>query len=121
MGQCIENRWISVPGTSKAEGIKRGVVKLLRFIDDDAAYLNWKAAHPHGFVVNSEPHPKGDYIKLHRATCQTLKTPPKAGGGWTTTYIKTCDLDVNNLEAYFQRETSQLPTPCKLCNPKSAS
>lgn len=91
-----------------------------RFVNDETGFLAWKQQHPNGFVVNSEPVPKADYIVLHRTSCGKLKTPPTPGGGWTTTYIKTCGEDRQALEEAIKRETTEYPSACKLCHPRSA-
>ena len=66
------------------------------FDDDDAAYLAWLAAHPHGYVVNAARN--GHYRILHRATCGTITNGPPNGDTWTAgQYIKVCALTPRQL------------------------
>ena len=85
-----------------------------RFVDDDAGYLRWNAAHPDGYVVNV---PRGDGSggprMLHRAICRTITGTPSRGSVWTGPYIKVC----GELE---ELETAYAPgslTACALCVP----
>jgi hypothetical protein len=61
------------------------------FVDDDPGYLAWIAAHPDGYVLNSERKPTARYLVLHRATCHTM-APRRATDRrtWTISYRKTC-------------------------------
>jgi hypothetical protein len=57
-----------------------------RFVDDDDSYLEWLAAHPEGFVINTERSPRAAYVMLHRSSCRTIgATPTRGANGPTTT------------------------------------
>jgi hypothetical protein len=45
---------------------------LSRFHNDDAAYEQWLAAHPTGYVFNDFPGRDASMKLFHRATCPTL-------------------------------------------------
>ena len=89
---------------------------LIQFIDDDSGYLNWLAANPNGFVVNSERTPKSGYLILHRVSCSHINSSDRKN--WTTTgYAKTCSLDQSALAAWASAITSGVLDACHFCKP----
>ena len=89
------------------------------FLDDDAAYLAWRDAHPSGFIINHDRSPSRAYIKLHRTLCQSLCGDPPTGPGssWTTAYGKTCAESIADLTEWAKQRTGADPDPCGLCEP----
>ena len=85
------------------------------FIDDDAGFIRWRDTHPDGFIVNHDREPKPSYLKLHRATCQTLQgVLPGRGDNWTTAYAKTCSDDLNELRQWARNLGGELDA-CRTC------
>ena len=76
------------------------------FADDDAAYLDWIAANPGGFVVNTPRAMPATSMILHRATCRSISAlQPQAGvGGFTERdYIKICAAEIGDLREWAAR------------------
>lgn len=89
------------------------------FVNDDAGYLNWLAAHQDGFVVNAYARPTARYLKLHRATCHTINGKPTRGDSWTTRgFAKICAASTQDLEDWARRELVGTLQPCGACHPK---
>lgn len=87
-----------------------------QFIDDDAGYLQWIAAHPEGLVVNCNRNPTPSYLILHKATCQTITHLQPSSAHWTKDYIKICSLTMTELNRWAHHIGGTL-THCQLCNP----
>lgn len=88
------------------------------FVDNDAAYLAWLAAHPSGYVLNHERRPSARYLVLHRADCWTVT--PQDGGDtrtWTSAYPKTCAATRAALTDWSEANAGRRPSPCKTCRP----
>lgn len=88
-----------------------------RFLNDDAGYVSWLTAHPHGFVLNTYPHVTSDYLILHRAACRTINRPLADGREWTRQYGKTCDDDRASVELWAMDQTGSSVQPCTHCLP----
>jgi hypothetical protein len=86
------------------------------FRDDDTGYLAWLAAHPRGFVLNSNRSPRPDYLILHRATCRTISGKPTRGGPWTGPYIKVCGDDPLEIAAWAGATVGAPPRRCRVCS-----
>jgi hypothetical protein len=85
------------------------------FHDNDGGYLAWLAAHPDGFVLNTNRTPRPSYLMLHRATCGTISGTPARGAGWTTgDYAKVCGTRTE-LENFARLRVGGDPTPCGDC------
>ncbi len=69
------------------------------YLDDDAGYLAWTAAHPHEYVLNTERSPNPNYLRLHRAACRMINGMPANGRHWTLHYRKVCGTRAE-LESY---------------------
>ncbi len=93
---------------------------ITRFVDDDAGYLAWLAAHPDGYVLNTYPHVTASYLVLHRTRCRTINRPLSAGRQWTQQYGKTCADRRAELVSWAQRETGKAVHPCGACLPGEA-
>lgn len=89
--------------------------EVVSFVSDESGYLTWIAAHPRGFVVNSERRPKPNYLVLHRATCRTISGRPARGRTFTDPFRKTCAADLGSIVAWAEAVGSV--TPCRLCAP----
>lgn len=90
----------------------------ISFVDDDAGYVGWIAAHPDGYVLNHQRKPSGRYLVLHRATCYTMG-PRDAGDSrtWTTAYPKTCAASTADLDSWAVSNTAARPKRCAVCRP----
>lgn len=110
-----------VPTTDIREDrdVSKGVTPLMHtFKDDDAGYVAWIDANPHGFVVNSFRRPTPDYLVLHKATCKFISRMTPEPIRWTSgDYIKTCAGDLGELERWARDATGGPPSPCAMCKP----
>jgi hypothetical protein len=86
----------------------------MEFVDEDDAYLRWVAAHPEGFVLNTNRSPRADYLMLHRATCHTISGEPARGSQWTRDYMKVCG-SREDLYEWARRTAGGVPTECSMC------
>ncbi len=86
------------------------------FVDDEPGYLAWLAAHPYGFVLNSERRPRSTYLVLHRAGCGTISGAPARGKTFTSPFRKTCAPAAASLTAWALAAAGP-PSPCGLCKP----
>jgi len=93
----------------------RHAVDVQRFIDDDAGYIRWLAAHPEGFVLNTERSPKPGYLVLHRASCPKISQLQRSATQWTRDYIKFCG-HRTELEALARHEVGGEPRCCGICD-----
>ena len=87
------------------------------FVDDDAGYVAWLAAHPSGYVLNHERSPSTRYLVLHRAGCWTMA--PRGGDTrtWTIAYPKTCAATSAALTDWAEANAGRPPSPCGTCHP----
>ncbi|HEY3374031.1 MAG TPA: hypothetical protein VGK02_03095 [Candidatus Aquicultor sp.] len=84
---------------------------MIRFENDDSAYLSWLEMNPSGFVVNCDRNPKPSYLILHSATCGFISTSKRSN--WTTNdYIKICSSDKEELQKWAKEKVRG---PLKLC------
>ena len=94
---------------------------MIKFENDDAAYLEWLAAHPGGYVVNVRRKASPDYIVLHRANCPHISRPPAVTGAYTERgYRKVCSEDQETLRKYARsegRSDGSFSTECGQCKP----
>lgn len=88
-----------------------------RFVDDDAGYAAWLAAHPRGHVLNLFPHVSSSYLVLHRSSCRTVNRHLAAGRRWTDQGGKACSDDPAELAAWARRETGKSIHTCSACRP----
>jgi hypothetical protein len=88
---------------------------IIEFLHDEGGYLAWTEGHRNGYVLNCAPHPRADYLVLHRATCGTIAGKPSRGDTWTVTYQKVCSDSRDEIE----RWAAQIgpPTRCGICKP----
>jgi len=75
---------------------------------NDDTYLAWLAAHPDGYVINTEPSGRGD-MRLHRAGCRTIQYRPPFVG---TSYIKICCTRVDEADQWAMQRRG---TPASRC------
>lgn len=90
------------------------------FLDDDAGYLAWLAAHEDGFVLNTYAHVAAGYLVLHEARCRTINRDLAPGKAWTAQYGKACADSVDELVAWAAQRTSGTPHGCGTCQPDVA-
>jgi hypothetical protein len=89
------------------------------FDNDEAGYLQWVDTHPGGFVLNAYRHPGAmpDPYILHRASCNTIKTP-KFTNYTTTSFAKICSESRQELvEWWANSHSNHLFRACKFCKP----
>lgn len=60
------------------------------FSNDDAGYLDWCAAHPNGYIVNSGNPPNSTYLQMHRTGCYHMRNLYGNAEHHTGGYQKTC-------------------------------
>jgi len=84
------------------------------FVDDDAAYEAWLAAHADGYVWALS---QGGASVLHRATCRRISGRPPAGRAWTHFYGKACAADRIEMVAWVRARSGSDPVPCRTCLP----
>jgi hypothetical protein len=88
------------------------------FDSDDDGYLFWVDANPDGFVVNSSRKPRPNYLILHRAACKSIPRTAPEPIRWTSgDYIKTCSVDIGELERWARDVTGGTLSPCGMCEP----
>ncbi len=97
---------------------------ITEFVGDDAAYLDWLAGHPSGFVLNIRSWCDPSYMVLHRATCRTISVTVDgaAFGGFTErAYRKICADTIDELHGWTKshgRPDGSFSKRCKLCRPE---
>ncbi|NCO65016.1 MAG: hypothetical protein COW32_02290 [Candidatus Aquicultor secundus] len=85
---------------------------MIRFENDDNAYLSWLEMNPSGFVVNCERNPKPHYLMLHTASCRHISTSKRSN--WTTNeYIKVCSMDMHELKKWAKGRVGGELQPCR--------
>lgn len=89
------------------------------FWDRDSEYLAWLKAHPNGYVLNTEPTPKPDYLILHRVSCGHLWRKDPRQFGKTQAYRKVCSMEITELQQWADKQFSSPAnlTPCGACKP----
>ena len=91
---------------------------LTYFDNDDAAYLEWLARNPDGYVVNVRETLSPDYVVLHRATCPTISRPQEPGAYTERSYRKLCGrtlADVAEAPIWCGRIKGSFTTRCAIC------
>jgi len=91
------------------------------FRDDDAGYLAWLAANPHGYVVNIVRNHSVAAARLHHATCRTIGGQNPRNGAWTGPYVKVCAEQLAAAEEWATNTVRKPIPPCGICHPSSAS
>jgi hypothetical protein len=86
-----------------------------RFQNDEAGYLRWLEANPHGYVVNvDEPNHIAQYPMVHRATHKVLSSPHRTN--YTTgRYIKICSDNLQELEGWSKQKYGRQLVRCAQC------
>jgi hypothetical protein len=86
-----------------------------RFDNDEAGYLKWVQANPHGFIANVDRAGSvPTYPMVHAATHRALSSP-KIGNFTTGDYIKLCSTDLDALEEYSRTKFGRSLTRCSQC------
>lgn len=88
------------------------------FDNDDAAYLEWLAGNPDGYVVNVREKLSPDYVMLHRATCPTISGPQEPGAYTERSYRKLCGrtlADVAEAPTWCRRARGSFTKRCSIC------
>lgn len=85
------------------------------FDNDEAGYLKWIQANPHGFVANVDrAGAVPQYPMVHAATHGSISSP-KIGNFTTGAYVKLCCTDLAALEQYSQTKFGRTLTRCSQC------
>lgn len=87
------------------------------FLNDDAGYLRWLAAHEDGFVLNTYAHVAAGYLVVHEARCRTINRDLASGKAWTMQYGKACADTILELVEWAAERTSGTPHGCGTCQP----
>lgn len=87
------------------------------FRDDDAGYLAWLAAHPHGYVVNIARNYSVATSRLHYAHCRTISGQNPHNGPWTGTYVKVCAEQLTAVEKWAFDTVRSAILKCGICTP----
>ncbi len=102
------------PGSADGR-TQRGAEVIEQFTDAESNYLEWLAAHPRGYVLNSERRPRPSNLVLHRASCKSIST---SWSNYTTRdYIKTCSDSRDELRQWASHTVGGEPRDCSLCKP----
>jgi hypothetical protein len=94
----------------------------LDFVDDEAAYLSWIAAHPTSFVLNTSRRPSLSLLVLHKADCFTVGLRRGLAHGTLTQqlYRKICAENIDDLRLWVRlqfRTDGSFSGHCSRCNP----
>lgn len=86
-----------------------------KFQNDEAGYLSWVSANPHGYVVNvDEPNHVDQYPMVHRATHKLISS--NARTNYTTgRYIKFCSESLHELELLAKNKYDRQLVRCATC------
>jgi hypothetical protein len=87
---------------------------MLHIPASDAEFREWLDANPDGYFINCDHVPSPGYLKLHRASCWSVRVENwanHAGGD----YLKVCGVDHTELESWAKRSGGKPLTPCGHC------
>lgn len=87
------------------------------FRDDDAGYLAWLAAHPHGYVVNIPRNHGVSAARLHHAHGRTISGQNPHKGAWTGPYVKVCAEQLTVVETWASDTVRGTIPKCGICKP----
>ena len=90
-----------------------------KFLDDDAAYLTWLAAHPDGYVINIARSYSATTARAHRAGCRTISGQNPGEGAWTGPYVKVCAEQLAELDRWALYKVWAPISPCFIGSPPS--
>jgi hypothetical protein len=114
VGELIDAKPVDVPGGADQLPIAH------EFMDDDAGYLAWLTANPHGYVVNIARGHSVSAARLHHATCRTISGQNPHNGAWTGPYVKVCADQLAAAEEWAASTVGKPIPPCGICQPSSA-
>ena len=83
---------------------------------NDTEFLAWIDEHPGGYVVNHHRYPDPAYLKLHRATCGSIRSESRQNYVGES-YAKTCAERKAELQEWARREIGGSLSRCGLCHP----
>ncbi|MDV3468652.1 HNH endonuclease signature motif containing protein [Stenotrophomonas sp. C3(2023)] len=93
----------------------------VRFDGPEADYLQWLAANPHGFVVNTTRSMSPGYFFLHHASCRAINSRSGARKFTSAKYIKVCAPRVADLRAFMaDNDRKDFSGYCGSCTPGAA-
>ena len=89
------------------------------FDSGDKPFMEWMAANPDGFVLNTHPLGGSSYIRFHRSTCRHIGRHEiaRANAYTTNAYIKVCSNSLSDLIdwATTNRKGATAYVTCKTC------
>jgi hypothetical protein len=92
-----------------------------QFRDDDTGYLNWMAAHGHGYVINIQRSLNPADARMHQASCYTINGQPPRGRTWTGPYVKICSTSLGQLSGWALERIGSPIRPCGVWEPPSTA
>lgn len=84
------------------------------FKNDENSYLRWIEENPNGYIVNSWNPPTKSYLIIHKATCGSISST-KIGNYTAPDMMKTCSLNLDELEKWAKEKVGGKLNPCKKC------
>lgn len=76
---------------------------VVRFVDNDDGYRSWVTSNPDGFVVNCKNPPERDYVRLHKAWCDSVSGPTHRGNYRTKGQMKVCSTERIELDDWVRK------------------
>lgn len=98
------------------------MAKVEVFDGDDAAYQEWLANNPQGYVVNVRRNLTPSYMVLHKSNCDFIcnqKRMAQKGGFTERAYLKICSNEINDLREWIRRHGRNdggFSKECSKCN-----
>ena len=87
--------------------------ELQQFIDNDTGCRAWLNINPDGYVLNTAKNPSIGYVKLHNASCWTIR---RDGENYTHGDLqKVCATDRSEIARWVQDVTGGEPSECGTC------
>ncbi len=88
--------------------------ELQQFIDNDAGYWVWLEKNPNGYVLNTNKNPSANYVKIHNASCWTIR---RQGENYTHgDFQKICATGRNEIAHWVLAVTQGgEPSECGIC------
>lgn len=99
---------------------------MIFFDGDDAAYLDWLARNPDGYVVNVRRSLSPNYVVLHRSTCVSISTLREGNSYGSNPYTgrayrKFCGrtiAEISDAPVRCGRANGSFTKCCSRCDPR---
>jgi hypothetical protein len=92
------------------------VTAMCRQFHDEATYVVWAGAHPHGLVLNQTRSGRTKAPTLHRVGCAAL-APREGSEALPAGVLRVCGPSGDALEAWSVAQGLGVPTACRRCRP----